>query len=799
MHSTGLKILLILLLFSVASYAQKSKMPLQPQPEKTVFPGKRERLIGDSIFFFVLAGACKNKAFSIYKKTMVRDAHADNQQQEKPALLSIHGNILYNFNYRSYIDTPFQQNGLVQHTVQTYMDGTVADKYPFRAILTYRGSNSPYFSNSSSISVQYRQSDMLEKIKKDLRKDADSSLDKRLLASPSQKYSMGQVDRLADSAMRSEDKGLYKIYDSLYAQYAAKRKQLEALEKKAGNHNLLQAIIEEREAKLFGKLKSSVDTTGTYSKLKNYWSSNPIESRNQGQQDSISKTPNNKDSTASSIRQTQDSIAALQKEVAADEKKILFFQKKLSDSVLSVKKNINQLSSPESVDEYIDKNDTTEKNRLTQVQKILLSVNQIGIGRSWVNYSELTVQNVSLNGFNIEMNPGNIYVASAIGSVNSQFRDFILNNNTSVNQSVKLFRIGIGKKDKDNFIFTMYNGRKAMLNTTGIGDSSATQPIVGASLATTRIIDKNITATAEFARSSYADAYAPGQESKGLVNRVFNFKMKANQAWDIKFKANYPLTNTKIDGDYKQMGEAFQSFTIYATNVKQDAFLFHANQLLWKKKLTIDASVRKDDFNSPLTAPGYSNTAVFKSLQVSLAIPRYPFVSLGYYPSSQLFVGSNNIVYQSWYSTLNAITSYTYKLAKLNMATNAVYTKFYNNQSDSGFIYFNASTFTLNHTVYLKPFTLQGNFTISNQDSIHLKTLEPVVSYQYKNILTLTGSVKWSRLNGVQTLWGDTGGISVMLKHLGTIQLHYDKVYLPAYNNTLKPVDMGRITFNRVF
>jgi len=215
--------------------------------------------------------------------------------------------------------------------------------------------------------------------------------------------------------------------------------------------------------------------------------------------------------------------------------------------------------------------------------------------------------------------------------------------------------------------------------------------------------------------------------------------------------------------------------------------------------LSIDASIRKNDFNSPLTAPGYSNTAVFKSFQVSLTIPHYPFVSLGYYPTSQLFSGTNNVIYQSWYNTLNAIASYTYKLAKLNMNANVVYTKFYNNQSDSSFVYFNASSFTLNNTVYVKPFTFQASLTVADQLGLDLTTVEPLVTYQFKNIVSLTGGVKWSRLNGIQTLWGGTAGMSILIKRLGSIQLHYDRVYLPAYNRTLMPVDLGRVTFNREF
>jgi hypothetical protein len=810
------KILILLLLFSIDCSSQDSKSTLATPMKgnkKSERSNYRNRPLEDSLIFFVVNGACKNKLMIISKKQISDPPVEEAVVPDKVPLLSIHGNILYNFNYRSYIDTPFAQSGLIQHTVQTFMNGDISGKYPFRAIFTYRGSNSPYFSNASGISIQYRQPDMQEKIKTDLRKDADSSLNKSLMINPSKKYTEKQADKTKDSLLRALEtnpytKGLYKKYDSLYKDYESKRKLLEALQKKTGNRNILQELIEARESKLFKKESRGTDSTTDSSGKKapsDIWSwaeqkevfiekANP---QKQSAPDSTSKKPDSTDEAK--INKTTDSISHLKKEVSDAEKKILLFQKGLGDSVLLAKKKINQLNDPQSLTDYIDKQDTVEKNRLTPAQRFLLSVDQIGIGRSWISYSELTVKNISLNGFNVEMNPGNLYMAAAIGSVNSQFKDFILNNNTSVNQSVRLLRLGAGRKNKNNVIFTMYSGRKAMLNATGLSDSFATQAIMGASLATTVAVDKNTSATVEFARSSYEDAYSPGRPNKGLFNRVLNFKMNANQAWDIKFQSIYPLSNTKISGDYRQMGEAFQSFTIYASNVKQDAYSFHVNQLLWKKKLSIDASVRKNDFNSPLTAPGYSNTAVFKSLQASLSIPHYPFVSIGYYPSSQLFAGSNNIIYQSWYNTFNAIASHTYKWAGLDMNSNMAYTRFYNTQPDSSFIYFNSSSFTASHSVYIGRFMLQGNLTITNQEGLHLRTVEPLATYQYKNIFSLTGSVKWTRLNGMQTLWGGTAGMGVLVKHVGSIQLHYDKVYLPAYNRSLMPVDMGRVTYNREF
>jgi len=94
---------------------------------------------------------------------------------------------------------------------------------------------------------------------------------------------------------------------------------------------------------------------------------------------------------------------------------------------------------------------------------------------------------------------------------------------------------------------------------------------------------------------------------------------------------------------------------------------------------------------------------------------------------------------------------------------------------------------------------LQGNLTVTDQALIHLVTMEPLVTYPYKRILTLTGGIKYSRLNHEQTLLGGTAGMSILINHFGTIQFNYDKVYLPSYNGNLLPVDLGRITYNREF
>ena len=73
------------------------------------------------------------------------------------SFLKIHGNIQYDFTYRSLVDTPFSQRDFAQHTLQTTMDFVVKDKYPVRLTILERRNNSPYFDNITDINVQFNQ------------------------------------------------------------------------------------------------------------------------------------------------------------------------------------------------------------------------------------------------------------------------------------------------------------------------------------------------------------------------------------------------------------------------------------------------------------------------------------------------------------------------------------------------------------------------------------------------------------------------------------------------------------------
>ena len=68
-------------------------------------------------------------------------------------LFTVHGNVQYDFIYRSLVDTPFSQKDFAQHTVQTTLDFLIKEQYPVRVTVLSRQSNSPYFADLTDVNA----------------------------------------------------------------------------------------------------------------------------------------------------------------------------------------------------------------------------------------------------------------------------------------------------------------------------------------------------------------------------------------------------------------------------------------------------------------------------------------------------------------------------------------------------------------------------------------------------------------------------------------------------------------------
>ena len=802
MLCTRLLILLFLIVSGLDILAQKNKMKLVANPYKPKITdpdlyGKGFN-IGDTVVFFV--GNCKNANLTLYAKAYNKEIPFSYATDEAPLkrvpFIKIHGNVLYNFLYRSYLDTPFVQKDFVQQTVQTNLNFLVKDKYPVQLIILHRKSNSIYFRDITDVQLQFNRYQLLNNIKTELKTKVEGMVSKYPFVKAEQLYNQkkSEVEKL-QGWINSPDRA---------------QEFIEQREKRIQNviqQNVEQLVVNDffDGSKHSGLIKQRLNSFSEFKKF-NQAIKNPIkinkEKINETIIDSIETKIDKLMSDSSYLAKYSDKKKELQKmrsQLSQYEMKARKAKQDIRDSINKIQQEINSLKTPGGLYSFMKKNSIAKKE-LNSAQRLLLSVNKIGIGRSWVDYSELTVKNVSLSGVNIELNPVPFYFAFSAGNVNYRFRDFIIKDSKNPpKQYLYLFRVGIGQKEKNNFILSFYNGRKSVLDFTSSSNFSGLQKIIGISAEARFAIDENNYIIGEVAKSSYNNSVATIPVTSELISKLFNLKTQTNNAYSIKLFSQNQLTGTRITAWYKKIGENFQSFNLYPLHVNQNAWMFKANQSFLKRKIMLDAAIRKNDFVNPLAAPSFSAKTVFKSLQLSLRIPRYPFVSVGYYPSSQLSLSNNNVLTENQYNTLNGLISHSYRLKGLGMNTNSLYTRFYNNSSDSGFIYFNASSWTVNQSIFLTPLILQSSISLTEQKDIYLFSLEQQVSYDFKKKLTLTGGLKWSRMNKKENLFGLTAAMNLYLKQIGTIQFSYDKSYLPGYNSIMIPVDMGRMTFYREF
>lgn len=743
--------------------------------------------MGDTLFLMITFGSCKNRFGVLYERVQSLAV----QKPAKSSFIKVHGNITYNFSYRSYVDTPFAQSDLQQHMVQTNLNFVIKDKYPVQMYITNRSSNSPYFKNMTDVTLNFNNHSLLENIKKELKEKVTSGItppelskneqllkDRKLEAqklqswinSPAraQEFIEAKETSIKSSAKMAESADTSTDFLDNYINTATNEKNLLPKESGAGQNSLWKNFQQKALQKI-----------------------NSINIQNKKQ------ASLNNSSLATKYEARKQKLADLLSQIKTDDAQLMMQRKNIRDSLDKIKSRITALRTSAGLFAFMKENGIS-KSELTKAQRLLLSVDQVGIGRSWIDYSDLTVKNVSLTGINLEMNPAPFYFAVAAGKVNYLFREFVFKNDNHLpDQSLEIIRAGIGQKDKNNCIVSFYNGQKSVLNYTP-SNTQALQKVLGVSVEGRFALNENNYLIAEVAKSSFNNA--GNRPSQGdLIKKAFDLKIHTNEAYSLKLFGRYPQTDTRIKAYYKKTGENFQSFNLFPVNVNQDAWMAAVNQNFLKKRLTVDAAIRKNDFISPIAAPSFSNSAVFKSLQATLRIPKYPFISFGYYPTSELSLSNDNVLTESLYNTMNAIISHSYMFKATGMNTNAVFTKFYNNSSDTGFIYFNAMSWTINQSAFVGKFTLQSSAALSTETDFHLFSLEQQVGYQFKNNFSLSGSIKWNRLNNTENLFGASGILNINIQRFGTVQFNYEKTYLPGQNRTLMPVDLGQINFFRVF
>src|SRR5580692_4240058 len=229
-------------------------------------------------------------------------------------------------------------------------------------------------------------------------------------------------------------------------------------------------------------------------------------------------------SSDSSVSRKKDSLMALIKQPGLLEKKMQA-AKKSADSLFkamagtkfqsdsahgkedsTIRTLESKIRNAHSVGELETAGREAGANGLSAADKRLLGLTHFNVGRAAVNYSELTVNGISLTGVNIEYNPS-YYAAFAAGSVDYLFRDYVVAPGSLPKQNLVLGRFGWGDRNRKSYILTVYTGTKNSYGGNAIvipasGQPVSTMSILGYSIEGRYRVDANMVLTLEAAKSS---------------------------------------------------------------------------------------------------------------------------------------------------------------------------------------------------------------------------------------------------------------------------------------------------------
>jgi hypothetical protein len=677
------------------------------------------------------------------KKKQLMNPYDDMLKLSGPFFRFNGGYLAYNYNYRSSTDTPYAEKNISQNMVNASMNFTIEKYLPFTANFYLSRSNSQFFRNITDLQIVFNA----------------ASFRNQFAIAQKQIY-----NSLTDSlhSMKLENALL------------EKKNQLLSLRNLLQNPFSLQKLIQANETiNIPGKshdpsLPDSANAKRTDSLqslartyIKDYNSAKSKMDLLQHQEDSLVLMYNDLKSLVSRYKSALNGGAQNASAIDAMEDSLRRF-------------GVKNTSMPEQMN-------------------WLLGVRNFAVGKTSVNYTELTAKNISLTGVNFEYNTW-YYLAVCAGLINYRFNDPVVNSQVKTSQYMYMVRAGIGKIENNHFILSVYQGKKQLFTAADSSGSLGTIPVTGISAETQVRLNPYSYVVAEYAQSFSPDYhFSPVKQSPG-----FGFSDNTNKAFSLKAYGFIPVTNTRVEGGYKYMGSNFQSFSFFQTNAMLKSWYVKVDQYVWKRKLRLTASVKTSDFSNPYIIQNYNGNTVFTSLNASFRSKGFPSIMVGYMPMSQLTAMGTQII-ENKFQTLTANINHYYKIGSIRASSTGVFTKFYNGGTDTSFVFYNASNILLQQSFFFKDFTGSINFSRSESMRYTLNVVGEQIDFPFSKKGSVGIGIKLNNYNQIENKIGQVFNLNYQLGQMDYISLSLERGYLPGSSGVLVHNDFGNIQFIKRF
>lgn len=725
---------------------------------------------------------------------MVAKQATDRFSQSDRQWLQMHGNVSYDFFYRSAVDTPYADRNIMQHTVSTRIYATLKKSIPVVVEVNARQGNSYLFRNYLNANVQFDGQAYRSLIKQNLFEKVQAflsgqSAEKELQAALQEQYNRRQKLRswLQDGKQLQQLVESRRIMDGFlpetnWSSIINKEKRMQALMDRMGQTFRQNDQAEKFQNYLQQARKFKPVAAGGY---------NPGAT---GLRSSTS-LPENVVKAVVFLKEyagKKEIFHQYGKALDSLERKYKAEQTALKQRIDSVKYLIHQTDDPSILLGQI-KNYGSDSLKNFKWFRRLMAIKRFAVGRSSVDYSELTAKNISVTGVNAAY-CNRVYFALSGGSVDYRYRDFMLNKKQRIPQYLLLARLGVGNINESGITATVFHGKKqaAWLN----NNEPAVNHIWGLAVELRYRLDKNNFVLAEAAKSTYP-AHTLLQNTDGASKKPA-LSDRTNEAYTIKLLSYIPLTQTRLSGQFKKMGIHFQSFNVYNINANYNAWQVKADQYLFKKAWFISASVKTNEYNSPYTIYNYKSSTLFTTVQTTLRLKKWPVISAALMPSAQWYRSGDDVI-ETRFSTLMASVNYMYRTGAGYMNTALLFNQFYNDRDQRQFMYYNASNWLFSHSIMGERLTLNTSAALSYNAGYRLQTIDQGAIVRFNKWLRAGGGMKWNRLNRINNMAGYYGSTQLKLKSLGELEFSFDHGFLPGLKGTLLPNDMGRIIYIKTF
>lgn len=694
---------------------------------------------------------CKNYLVLIMMDTSTKELLGVQTTSKKD--VDVRGNILYDFNYRSLVDTPFAQQDFQQHYLQANFLFMLQGKFPLQVRLTTKQTNSPYFKDYRDVALVFSQADFLPLLQQKFLQSLDAAYKEQM-----------------------------ELLQQLRGEVVSQKEGIHLLEKMIHDPGELQRVVEAKEYLVQSGGSPVLPKWPSASKAR--WERGVM---TRAIPDDVRQPFLSREEAETFLQQHAEKVRELDSMTKRFEELSVRYNKTsqlLTSEQNELKRDVGNISNPGTLKSLCKK--TNHLPNLSAMEKFVLGLRSFSVGRSPVDYSDLTTRNISITGINLEYN-ANYYYALAVGGLDYRFRDYSLKDPAGPKQYLALFRLGKGDIERNHLVFTFYKGRKVNYNFSN--PALVQQTIYGISAEHKYVIRNNHVITAELAKSSTLTS---------LNKPAFQLSDKSALAFSLKINSRISATKTLVSAAYRFTGANFQSFSLYRPTASQNAWNISVSQSLFRNTLTLQGALRQNEMANPYTTIRYKSQLLFKSLFLSFRKRHLPYVSLGYLPSSQL-TKIDNALYENQFYTLTATVSHFYSLFHLNANTVAVFSQYRNNAIDTGFMYFNAQNFIVTQNLSARSLGFSLTYSTSRNVLYRLRVLEQGLSFHTRKQLRVGVGIKVNKLNKEPVQLSYYNNVSLPLGPRSTLTLNYDTSFLPGLEKTLVPNKMGHLSFYKQF